>query len=335
MSLEEEIQKKIDNKTKPLGALGLLEDIAIKICTIQNTTLPELNHPHHILFAADHGIAQSGVSAYPAEVTQQMVSNILHGGAAINVFCSQHDIKLLTVDAGVNTQFDSHPNLITHKINFGTKNFLHHPAMTENELNLCFQYSEKLIENIYKKGCNIIGFGEMGIGNTSSASMIMHYICQIPLEDCIGVGTGLNTNQLENKKNILYQARSNHGDLTHAREILKTFGGFEIAQMCAAMIASYKKNMIILIDGFISTSALLIAHKLYPKILKNTIFTHKSDEKGHALMLQYLGATPILNMNMRLGEGIGCALAYPLIVSSVKFIHEMSSFQDTGISTKV
>lgn len=333
MDLNTTISNIIDTKTKPLGSLGMLEEIAHKICMIQNTTSPKLLLPHHILFAADHGISSSGVSAYPAEVTTQMVNNILNGGAAINVFCRQHDIELITVDAGVNNDFPQSNNLVSQKINYGTQNFLHTPAMSSDELDQCFEYGKNLIKSIHSKGCNIIGFGEMGIGNTSSASIIMHKICDIPLDECIGKGTGLNTDQLMIKKRILAQANRAHINIKDPKTILQTFGGFEIAQMCAAMIAAYEHQMIILIDGFISTSALLVAHALYPNILDNAIFTHVSDEKGHKIMLDFLNEHPILQLNLRLGEGIGCALVYPLVESAVRFINEMSSFEKSGISS--
>ena len=330
----EQLQHKIDFKTKPLGSLGLIEKIAFKVANIQQTLEPKLTEPHLLVFAGDHGIAQSGVSAYPPGVTFQMVSNIVAGGAAVTVFCKQHGIKVKTIDAGVNYDFENIPQLIDAKINKGTRNFLYEPAMTLDELDQCFEQSKKIVDEVTKTGCNIIGFGEMGIGNTSSASLIMHHICQLPLEDCIGRGTGLNDEQLQNKINILSQANQKHGALSNAKEIMATFGGFEVAQICGAMLQAYRQNMILLIDGFISTAAFLIAKSLEPNIIDNALFCHNSNEVGHQRMLQFLNVEPILNLNLRVGEGTGCALAYPIIQSSVAFLNEMASFDTAGISNK-
>lgn len=334
MNFSEALQRKIDLKTKPLGALGKLEKIAYRIGKIQNTLEPKLKNPHIVLFAGDHGIAQSGVSAYPSDVTYQMVTNIINGGAAISVFCKQNEIQTVTVDSGVNHNFENITGLINAKINFGTKNFLNQKAMSETELETCFQKSKEIIDGIAEKGCNIIGFGEMGIGNTSAASMIMHHITKIPLEDCIGRGTGLNDSQLQKKFEILSQANIFHGKIEDPKTILQTYGGFEIAQICGAMLVAYQHNMIILIDGFIATSALLIAQSLEPEIINNTIFCHNSNEVGHQKMLNYLEADPILHFDMRVGEGTGCALAYPLIKSAVVFLNEMASFESAGVSNK-
>ena len=330
----EKIKQKIDLKTKPLGSLGLLEKLAAQICFVQNTLTPQLINPTLIVFAADHGIAKDGVSAYPAEVTPQMVLNFLNGGAAINVFCKQNKIELKIVDAGVNFDFEPDKNLINAKINKGTKSFLNQNAITQKELELCFQKSKLLIEQISITECNIIAFGEMGIGNTSSASMLMSALCNIPIEDCVGRGTGLNDGQLKNKINILKQAQQNHLTPKNAMEALAFFGGFEIAQMCGAMISAFEKNMLILIDGFIATSAFLCAYNINNKIKDNTIFCHQSDEQGHKKMLDYLCVNPILNLGMRLGEGTGCAVAYPIIESAVNFINEMASFESANVSNK-
>ncbi len=328
------IKNKIDFKTKPLGALGLLETIAAQVCNIQNTLSPALLHPVILVFAADHGIAREGVSAFPAAVTAQMVLNFLNGGAAINVFCRQHNIDLKIIDAGVNYDFEKIENLINVKTGRGTKSFLQDNAMTQEEVLQCFYQAENIIEPIAQKGCNIIGFGEMGIGNTSSASMLMSALCNLPIEECVGRGTGLNDEQLNNKINILKQAQQNHAVPADAITALEYFGGYEIAHICGAMLAAHKKNMLILVDGFIATAAFLCAYKINKKIKANAIFTHQSDEQGHKKMLAYLDAKPILNIGLRLGEGTGCALAYPIIQSAVLFINEMASFESAGVSNK-
>lgn len=332
--LKEEIQHLIDLKTKPLGALGLLEKIALKIGLVQQKNHLELVNPHLIVFASDHGIAQSGVSAYPAEVTPQMVINFLNNGAAINVFCNQNEIDLTIVDAGVNYNFEDYSVLKNCKIAKSTKNFLYEPAMNAEELQQCFDHSKKIVDEIAQNGTNIIGFGEMGIGNTSSASMIIHYLTQLPLEQCVGRGTGLNDEQLQNKINILTQAKENQGEINDPKQILATFGGFEVAQMTGAMLAAYEHNMLLMIDGYIASAAILVASKLKPEILKNAIFCHQSDEIGHRHLLNYFNEEPILKINLRVGEGTGCALAYPIIKSAVNFFNDMASFESAGVSNK-
>ena len=331
---KEEIQQIIDLKTKPLGALGLLEKIALKIGLVQQNLHLELKNPHLIVFAGDHGIAQSGVSAYPAEVTPQMVFNFLQNGAAINVFCNQNEIELSIVDAGVNYDFEDYSKLKNCKVAKSTKNFIHEPAMSLDQLNLSFDYAKKTVDEIAKNGTNIIGFGEMGIGNTSSAAMIIHYLTDLPLTQCVGRGTGLNDEQLQNKINILSQAKDKHGKITDAKQVLATFGGFEVTQMTGAMLAAYEHNMLLMIDGYIASAAILVASKLKPEILNNAIFCHQSDEVGHQYLLNYFEEEPILKINLRVGEGTGCALAYPIIKSAVNFYNDMASFESAGVSNK-
>lgn len=334
MTLKQELQHKIDFKTKPLGALGTLEKLAIQIGTIQNTVSPTLNKPTIVVFAGDHGIAKEGVSAYPQEVTFQMVMNFLQGGAAINVFAKQNNIHLKVVDAGVNFDFEPNQKLINAKIAKGTQNFLREKAMTEAQMQNCFEQGSDIVNKIFKSQCNVIGFGEMGIGNTSSATLLMCYLCALPIEKCVGRGTGLNDIQLANKIAILKQAQAFHGEMKDPKAVLQTFGGFEIAQICGAMLAAYDKKMLILVDGFIATSAFLVAYKINPNILENALFCHLSDENGHKNLLEYLHVEPLLKLNMRLGEGTGCAVAYPIVQSAVAFLNEMASFESAGVTNK-
>ena len=328
------LQHKIDFKTKPLGSLGILEQLALQVGNIQQTLTPTLAQPTIIIFAADHGIATEGVSAYPQEVTYQMVLNFLNGGAAINVFAKQNNISLLVVDAGVNTEFEKHENLISAKVGLGTKSFLTAKAMSEIQLQSCFVHGKKIVTDIFNIGCNVIGFGEMGIGNTSAASMLMSTFCKLPVSSCVGRGTGLTDVQLQHKITILIQAQKYHGQITEPMLALQAFGGYEIAQMCAAMLQAKEHNMIILVDGFIASAAFLVAYKINPQIIKNAIFCHLSDEHGHANLLHYLGVTPLLNLGMRLGEGTGCAVAYPIIKSAVAFLNNMASFESAGVANK-
>jgi nicotinate-nucleotide--dimethylbenzimidazole phosphoribosyltransferase len=334
MTIKEQLQHKIDFKTKPTGALGVLEKLALQIGTVQETLSPSLHNPTIVVFAGDHGIANEGVSAYPQEVTFQMVMNFLQGGAAINAFSKQHSIHLAVVDAGVNFDFGIIPDLIQAKIDHGTKSFLTQKAMTEAQLEQCLDKGKEIVQTISETTCNVIGFGEMGIGNTSAATMLMSYLCNLPIDKCVGRGTGLNDTQLQNKIAILQQAQSFHGNIDDPKTVLQTVGGFEIAQMCGAFLAAYEHKMLILVDGFIASSAFLVAHAMNPLIIDNAIFCHLSDEHGHQNLLNHLGAEPILKLNMRLGEGTGCAVAYPIIDSAVAFLNNMASFESAGVSNK-
>jgi nicotinate-nucleotide--dimethylbenzimidazole phosphoribosyltransferase len=325
------LQTKIDQKTKPLGALGQLEALALQIGLCQNTLTPRLNKPCIIIFAGDHGIVESGVSAYPQTVTAQMVVNFLSGGAAINVFAKQHQLELLIVDAGVNADLSSHPKLIDAKIGKGTKNFLTHPAMTTEACTQALKFGAKQVLLQINNGCNCIGFGEMGIGNTSSAALLMHCLTALPLAQCVGRGTGLNDHQLQNKLNILQQALNRHNGLTQPLEVLATFGGFEIAMMVGAYLKAAECRILIMVDGFIASTALLVAYTLYPQVLDYCVFSHVSNEQGHQALLDHFNTKALLNMDLRLGEGSGIALAYPLLQSAVIFLNEMSTFAEAGV----
>ncbi|WES97755.1 nicotinate-nucleotide--dimethylbenzimidazole phosphoribosyltransferase [Chryseobacterium arthrosphaerae] len=329
-----ELQHKIDFKTKPLGALGHLEHLAHKIGMVQNTTSPQLSHPHMVVFAADHGIAAAGVSAYPQEVTYQMVMNFLGGGAAINVFCRQHGIDIKIVDAGVNFDFPEGLNLIGKKVRKSSRNIIEEPAMTPEEYQQALANGRSVVAGIAETGCNIIGFGEMGIGNTSASSLMMSKLFDIPVVSCIGRGTGLNDDQLQNKIRILSSAIEKYPEVAAVDEIAQTFGGLEIVQMMGAMDEAFRQNMLIMVDGFIATVAVAAVWKKIPEILDHCIFCHVSEESAHLRLLELLGQKALLNLNLRLGEGTGCALAYPLIQSAVGFLNEMSSFEDAQVSNK-
>ncbi|WP_159475769.1 nicotinate-nucleotide--dimethylbenzimidazole phosphoribosyltransferase [Dyadobacter sp. 3J3] len=335
MTLQEQIQHKINNKTKPLGSLGRLEEAALQIALIQETLTPELVRPHIVVFAASHGIANEGVSAYPSEVTFQMVLNFLNGGAAINVFTKQNNIDLTLVDAGVDHDFEPDEKLIDAKINHGTKSFLNQSAMTKEECQQAIEKGKEIVKNIAATGCNVIGFGEMGIGNTSSAAVIMSKLLNITIEDCVGKGTGVNPDQYQNKINILQKAILNHAEVSSdPMQVLQTFGGFEIAMMCGAFLSAAEEKMVLMVDGFIASAAFLCAFKLNSAIKDFAIFCHQSEEKGHQLLLEKLNVKPLLNLDMRLGEGTGCAVAFPLLKSAVTFLNEMASFESAGVSDK-
>jgi nicotinate-nucleotide--dimethylbenzimidazole phosphoribosyltransferase len=338
-AMKEALIKKIDFKTKPPGALGMLEDIALQAGLIQNTLSPVISKPHIVVFAGDHGIAVTGlVNPYPQAVTAQMVLNFVHGGAAINVFCRLHDIALTVVDAGVNDDFKKIPGIVDAKIACGTSDYLQGDAMTGEQLALAMQKGAEIVAGIYANGCNTIAFGEMGIGNTSSAALIMHQLCHLPLEQCVGRGTGAGDAQYRVKLEVLHSVADMHHlgkDAMDADLLLQKIGGFEIAMMAGAYQKAYELNMLIVVDGFIATAALLAAHKQHPGILSNCIFAHTSGEQGHEKMLQYLGVKPLLNLGMRLGEGTGAAMAMPIIRSAVAFLNEMASFESAGVDNKL
>ena len=325
------LQYKIDQKTKPTGSLGVLEVLAKQIGMVFQTLEPKIIKPNLVVFAADHGIANHGVSAYPQDVTRQMVLNFLEGGAAINVFCKQNGIKLSIVDAGVNYDFPTNANLISAKIAKGTQSFLHGAAMSQTELQLCFNKGKKIVAALAKKGSNCIGFGEMGIGNTSTASVLMSVITGLSITDCVGRGTGVGDKKLIKKKEILKKAIENYSGESDLNSKLAYFGGFEILQMAAGMLSAYQSNMLILVDGFICSVAYLIAFKINPAVKKNTIFCHCSAEQAHRKLLDYLEVQPILQLDLRLGEGTGCAIAFPIIQSAVVFLNKMASFESAGV----
>ena len=340
VNLEQRLQQQIDNKTKPHGALGRLEEIALQMGIIQGTTHPQLNRPHIVVFAGDHGIAATGlVNPYPQSVTAQMVLNFITGGAAINVFCRQHSLGLTVVDAGVNFDFDTAlfaDKLLSCKIGYGTRNYMEEAAMSIEEVNKAIRTGEKIVSDLATQGCNCIGMGEMGIGNTSSASLIMSFITGIPVEECVGRGTGVNDEQLERKKETLREAFRRHLPAVAARPdaltILQQVGGFEIAMMTGAYLKAAELKMVIIVDGFITTAALLLAKLLNGHVQDHCFFSHTSGESGHSKMLEYLEVEPLLNLGLRLGEGTGAALAYPLLQSAVQFLHEMASFESAGVS---
>ncbi len=330
-TLNAALQSKIDQKTKPRGSLGQLESLALQIGRCQNSLTPSLNKPCILIFAGDHGIVEAGVSAYPQSVTAQMIANFLAGGAAISVFARQNNLELLIVDAGVNADLNSHPKLIDAKIGKGTQNFLNTPAMTAEECGKALQAGADQVLRQHENGCNCIGFGEMGIGNSSSAALLMHRLTGLSLIRCVGRGTGLNDGQLLHKVTVLQRALNLHKGATEPLDVLTTFGGFEIAMMVGAYLKAAELGMLILVDGFIAGTALLVAHKLHPQVLDYCVFSHVSSEQGHQALLHQFNAKPLLNLELRLGEGSGIALAYPLVQSAAVFLNEMATFAEAGV----
>ncbi|MBN9694714.1 MAG: nicotinate-nucleotide--dimethylbenzimidazole phosphoribosyltransferase [Zoogloea sp.] len=328
------LQRRIDTKTKPLGALGRLEALALQIGLVQQTLSPSLQQPHMLVFAGDHGAAKAGVSAYPQDVTWQMVENFLAGGAAINVFARQMGMALSVVDAGVAHDFGERTGLVAAKIAAGTANYLEAPAMDAAQRDLAMARGQALASGLARQGCTVMGFGEMGIGNTAAASLLTHCLSSADLDSVIGRGTGLDDAGLARKRELLARAVARGGRPTDPLEALAQYGGFEIAMMAGAMIGAAQAGCLLLIDGFIVTSALLVAHALSPEILDYCVFAHRSHEQGHAVQLAHLRAEPLVELDLRLGEGTGAALVYPLVQAAVNFLNEMASFESAGVSGK-
>ena len=331
-TIRTELQTKIDNLTKPKGSLGMLEKLALQIGWIQQSLNPELRKPHNIIFAADHGIVEEGVSLSPKEITWQQISNFLHGGAGINFLCRQHGFTLKIVDSGVDFDFPAGKGIIDMKVRKSTRNYLHEAAMTREEMELCLERGAQVVKECHTEGCNVISFGEMGIANTSSSSLWMSCLAGIPLDKCVGAGCGLDNEGIRHKYNVLRQALDNYRGNHSAEDIIRYFGGYEMVMAVGGMLQAAELNMIILVDGFIMTNCLLAASKLYPEVTSYAIFGHQGDESGHKLVLEALGAEPLLHLNLRLGEGTGAICAYPIVDSAVRMINEMDNFANASIT---
>ena len=335
-SLDAALLDKINNKTKPLGSLGQLEQLALQIGRIQKTLTPALTNPQILVFAGDHGAAKAGVSAFPQDVTWQMVENFLAGGAAINVFARHNGLGLRVIDSGVAHDFGARDGLVDAKVGPGTRNYIEEPAMGAHECAAALVKGAEIARKLADEGCNVLGFGEMGIGNTAAASLITHALTGVSLEDCVGRGTGLDDAGLTRKRDLLAQAVARAALPADAdpMNVLAEFGGFEIVMMAGAKLGAAERGMTLLIDGFIVTSALLAASRIAPSIREYCVFCHRSAEPGHLAQLQDLQAEPLIDLGLRLGEGTGAALAWPLVSAAVAFLNEMASFASAGVSEK-
>jgi len=340
--LDAALRSKIDNKTKPLGSLGQLENIALQVGKIQQTLTPQFSHPHMLIFAADHGAAAAGISAYPQEVTWQMVDNYLAGSAGANVFARQNGLQLKVIDGGVAHDFGRRDGLDVDFIDAkvtptGTRNYLVEPAMSAAQCATALATGVRIADAIADEGCNVFGVGEMGIGNTASAALITHALTGAPLVDCVGRGTGLNDEGLARKRELLGQAvrRAALPADADAMTVLAQFGGFEIVMMAGALLGGAQRRMTLLIDGFIATAALLASARIAPAIVDYCVFCHRSVEPGHRAQLRDLGGEPLLDIGLRLGEGTGVSVAYPLVRSALVFLNEMASFESAGVSKNI
>lgn len=331
IDLARRLRHLIDHKTKPPGSLGRLESLALQLGLILRTESPQLIDPQVLVFAADHGLAARGVSAFPSEVTWQMVENFLAGGAAISVLARQHGLALTVVDAGVAKDIAPREGLRIRKIAPGTADASRGPAMTLAQCHAALAAGADLVRHLPG---NALLLGEMGIGNTSSAALLMSRLTGLPLARCAGRGTGLDDAGLRRKLAVLRHALQANASATRPLQALAALGGFEIAMMCGAVLEAARHQRVIVVDGFIATSAVLVAQALQPLVLQRCVFAHQSDESGHARLLAWLGAEPLLRLGLRLGEGSGAALAWPLLDAACRILREMASFADAGVSER-
>lgn len=342
--LSERVQFLIDHKTKPLGSLGRLELLVHRIACILGSETPQLTQPQMLVFAADHGLAAQGISAYPADVTWQMVENFLAGGAAVSVLSRQHGIALNVVDCGVARDFArreqdpdnklpqaGQPRLWRRKVAYGTSDSSLGPAMSERECTIALSNGMALVRALPG---NAVLLGEMGIGNTSCASLLLARLCGLDIAQVTGAGTGLSTEGVAHKVAVLGQVLQRHADVTGPLPVLAAMGGLEVATMVGAIMQAAAERRVIVVDGFITTAAVLVASRLQPAVLERCVYAHQSGEPGHALMLAALQAQPLLDWQMRLGEGSGAALAWPLLESACAILRDMASFASAGVSQK-
>jgi nicotinate-nucleotide--dimethylbenzimidazole phosphoribosyltransferase len=330
-ALAARLQHKIDNKTKPLGSLGRLETLALQLGLILGSETPELQAPQMLVCAGDHGLAARGVSAYPSDVTWQMVENFLAGGACVSVIARQHGIALSVADCGVRHDFGPRPQLLNFKVAPGTADALSGPAMTPAQRDQALRNGVQIVQQLPG---NALLLGEMGIGNTSSASLLLARLAGLDIADCTGAGTGLDRAAVARKTEVLREVLLKHPQAQEPLDALAALGGFEIATLVGAVLQAAAERRVIVVDGFIASSAVLVAARLAPAVLQRCVFAHRSGERGHALLLAQLQAQPLLDLGLRLGEGSGAALAWPLLVSACTMLREMASFESAGVSEK-
>ncbi|MGF1723701.1 nicotinate-nucleotide--dimethylbenzimidazole phosphoribosyltransferase [Photobacterium nomapromontoriensis] len=334
----EQIQHRIDQKTKPVGALGQLETVAYQLALIQSqgkasaVTAISINNPTVLVFAGDHGIADQGVSIAPSAVTQQMVMNFLAGGAAVNCFCRANNVAIKVIDCGILHPVESdHPSFIKQRLGDRTANFAMQPAMTESQVKHGLAWGREIVQGVIADGSNLVMFGEMGIGNTSSAAAILAAISGEPITRCVGLGTGISEEQYIKKQALVTQGVARCQSQT-PEVIMAEVGGFEIVQMVGAFLGAMEKQTPVLVDGFIVTVAALLATTIDPACRDYLIFAHQSHESGHRLAMELLQAEPLLDLSLRLGEGTGAVLAVPLLNAAAEFYNHMASFADAGVT---
>lgn len=325
---ETRLRAAIDGKTKPLGALGRVEALAAQVARAQRTLTPRLDACALTIFAADHGIAAEGVSAYPQDVTRQMAANFLAGGAAATVFAATLGVPVVVVDAGMAGPPMAAPGLVSRRIGAGTANFLHRPAMSAEALAAALAAGRA----IGAEGAAAAAFGEMGIANTASAAMVAHKLTGLPLAALVGRGTGLDDAALARKAATLARAAERTPGRLGPAAALAEYGGFEIAMMAGAMLGAAAAGRMVLVDGFIATAAAAAAEAMEPAARGSFVFAHRSDEAGHGPLLAHLAAEPLLDLGMRLGEGSGALLAWPILRAAAAMLSDMASFESAGVS---
>ncbi len=324
-----------DTLTKPQGSLGRLEELSIKLAGIQGKTIPQIRHKVIFTMAGDHGVVAEGVSAYPAEVTAQMIYNFLRGGAGINVLAHQVGARVVIVDMGVAAELEPHPQLVSRKIAPGTQDMLSRPAMTPEQAVRAIETGIELVGSEVAKGLDIVGTGDMGIGNTTASSTICAVMTGRPASEVTGRGAGLSDEQLAHKIEVVQRALAvNHPDPKQPLDVLAKVGGFEIGGLVGVMLAAAAYRIPVVLDGFISGAAALIATALAPRLKDFLIAAHVSVEAGHKVLLRHLGLKPLLNLDMRLGEGTGAALGIFLAEAAARTLAEMSTFAEAGVSEK-
>ena len=336
IGLCEDIQKKIDHLNKPKGSLGTLEELAMQLCLIQHTMTPKLCHPCHFLFGADHGIEREKVSVSPREITWQQMINFTRGGGGVNMFCRQYGFDLKIVDVGVDYDLSTVPGIINRKIALGTSNFLYGPAMTEEQMEQAIAVGVEMVDKAIAEGSNIVCMGEMGIANTSPSSVWMSLFENVPLEECVGAGAGLDNEGIRHKYDVLKRSVDKYLSMAPIDDTveyaIRYFGGFEMVAAIGAMLRAAERKITIMVDGFIMSACALAAIRLYPAAFDYMIFGHKGDEGGHARMLQLMGAKPLLALGLRLGEGTGALCSYGIIESAVRMVREMNNFDNAHIT---
>lgn len=327
------LQQKIDNLTKPKGSLGMLERIALRVGMIQQSLTPALHEPQNLLFAADHGVVEEGISLSPKEITwQQTLHFVRNAGTGIGFLCRQHGFELKVIDGGVDFDFPAGCGIIDRKIRKGTSNYLYGSAMTPDEFDRCIDVGAEMVDLAIDEGCNIVSFGEMGITNTSSSSIWMHFFADVPLDECIGAGSGLDSAGIRHKCDVLRRAVADYAGDGSVADLIRWFGGFEMVMAVGGMLRAAERRITILVDGFIMSACILAASKLYPEVLDYALFGHVGDEQGHRRLLEAMDAEPILHLGLRLGEGSGAVCAYPIVESAVRMLNEMDSFQAMQIT---
>jgi nicotinate-nucleotide--dimethylbenzimidazole phosphoribosyltransferase len=332
-SLEPQFRARIDGKAKPLGSLGHLEDLAVQLGLIWHPLAPRTERAAVFVFAADHGITAEGVSLYPASVTRAMVATYLAGRAGVNALAKASGVEVRVIDAGVDADIPAHPGLIDARIRRGSRNAARESALTSQEASDCLARGASIVAAAIDAGIDVVAIGEMGIGNTTSAALLMHRLAPAPLADCIGAGAGLDAAGVARKLAVAERAAL-RSDATSPLDVLAEFGGYEIAMMAGAVLGSAGRRRPVIIDGFIATAAALVALRLRPAARDYCVFSHRSAERGHALLLEALDAKPYLDLGLRLGEGTGAVLALPLVQSAARALRDVATFDSAGVADK-